>query len=137
MALPRTKFREIVFQLLYSQNFQPVNNEFIPFMMNILKTTKKNIELANDRILIIYQKLEDIDKLIKKNAGDQYKIERISKVELNVLRLAIFELLYDKTIPAKVAISEALRLCRKFGNKDSTKFINAILDNEYKILYPS
>ena len=132
MGLPRKKFREVVFQMLYSHNYQVMNDsEFVPFMMNILKTTKKNVKEACEKIVKIDQELSKIDEIIKNDAID-YKIERISKVELNVLRLGLFELLFDEEIPSKVAISEALRLCQKFGNIDSTKFINAILDSEYK-----
>ena len=132
MGLPRKKFREVVFQMLYSHHFYLVDDvEFVPFMMKILKTTKKNVKEAYDRILLISKELSNIDEIIEKDAID-YKIERISKVELNVLRLGLFELLYDKEIPSKVAITESVRICRKFGSRDSAKFINAILDSEYK-----
>lgn len=134
MGLPRKKFREVVFQVLYSHNYGDVADaEFIPFIMNILKTTKKNVKDACEKIVKIEEKLPAIDEIIKNKAID-YRIERISKVELNVLRLGLFELLYEKDIPAKVAIAEAIRICQKFGNRDSAKFINAILDNEYKKL---
>lgn len=134
MGLPRKKFREVVFQVLYSHNYGDIDDvEFIPFIMSILKTTKKNVKEACEKILKIQENLPSIDEIIKKEAID-YKIERISKVELNVLRLGLFELIHDKEIPPKVAISEAIRICQKFGNRDSAKFINAILDNEYKKL---
>lgn len=132
MSLPRKKFREVVFQMLYSHNFQEVEDcEFLSFMMKILKTTKKNLKEAHERIMVIHQKMEALDEIIKKSSVD-YKIDRISKVELNVLRLGLFELLFDDDVPDKVAIAESIRLCRKFGNRDSAKFINAILDGEYK-----
>jgi transcription antitermination protein NusB len=139
MPLPRKKFREFVLQILYTSNFQRVEDfpkeedeEFISFMMSILKTTRKNVREVCERISAIGKQLNVIDEKIRKNAEEAYLFDRISKVELNVLRLGLFELLYDKTIPPKVALSEAIRLCKKFGNIDSDKFINAILDCEYK-----
>ena len=134
MGLPRKKFREVVFQMLFSHNYHLLDDiEFVPFMMFVSKTTKKNIKDAQDKIVVIDKELTKIDEIIKNDAID-YRIERISKVELNVLRLALFEMMFDEEIPPKVAIAEAIRLCQKFGNRDSAKFINAILDNEYKKL---
>lgn len=131
MALPKNKFRELVFQLLYSQDFLRIKGEdYLPFMMAFFKTGKKNVKLAYERGLEVLKKLEKIDSMIVKASPD-YRIERISKVELNVLRLGLFEL-FSKDVPEKVAISEAVRLCRKFGTRQGAKFVNAILDNLYK-----
>ena len=130
--LPRKKFREVVFQLLYSHHFIRIEgDDYIFFMMKILKTTKKNIKEAYEKIMEIEKKILKIDEIIKTSAID-YKFERISKVELNILRLGLYELLFDDNIPAKVAMSEAIRLCRKFSSRQSAKFVNAILDGEYK-----
>jgi transcription antitermination protein NusB len=75
--------------------------------------------------------LEEIDLMIS-NTSHSYAFERIQSVERNVLRLGVFELFFDPSIPPKVAIAEAMRLARKFGTKESAVFVNAILDTLYK-----
>jgi transcription antitermination protein NusB len=61
-------------------------------------------------------------------ASEHWKISRITYVDKNILRVAIFEMLYSPEIPPKVAIDEALELGKKFGSEDSKDFINGILD---------
>lgn len=135
MALPPQKFREIVFQILYSYGFnfevQGEENEMIPFMMHELKVTKRTMVEAHERMNAVLGKQEEIDAQIKE-ASTEYSFERISRVELTILRLGLFEILFDSGIPPKVAIAEAIRLCRKFGTPESADFVNAILDGIYK-----
>jgi transcription antitermination protein NusB len=127
--LPKRKLREIVFQLLYSNDFFKIDgDEYISVMMKMLKTTKKNILAAYEEVKLVEKEVSSIDVIIRKNSKD-YRFERISKIELNILRLGFYEILYKK-LPLKIAISEALRLCTKFSGKDSAKFINAILDSK-------
>ena len=130
MSLPQKKFREIVFQLLFSHDFYKIDgDDFIPIMMKLLKTTKKNISSVKDYLDLILQKKDDLDNLIEQKAKE-YKLNRISKVELNILRLGFFEINFNKEIPKKVALAEAMRLTKKFGSSSSTKFINAVLDSK-------
>lgn len=70
---------------------------------------------------------EEIDNVIKENLN-KWKIERISKVNLSILRLAAFELLYDEEIPKAVTINEALEITRKYSDEKSVSFINGVLD---------
>jgi len=79
----------------------------------------------------ILAELPEIDALIR-NTSTSYRFERIQSIERNVLRLGIYEILYDDTIPPKVAIPEALRLSKKFGTPESAMFVNALLDTIYK-----
>ena len=131
MPLPPQKFREAVFQVLFMSDFAPVPDEMVHFMMGELKTTRREISLAIDRVKSILEKKEPIDEAISLQSTE-YSLERISKVELAVLRLGLYELLFDATIPAKVAIAEGIRLTRKFGTNESAQFINAILDAVHK-----
>jgi N utilization substance protein B len=132
MALPPQKFREIVFQLLYSQDFTPIDPaESIPFMMHELNVTKRTMLEVHARIDKILEKYPEIDRKIEASSIS-YSFERISKVEKTILRVGVFELLYDDAIPEKVAIAEAIRLSRKFGTPESAQFVNAILDAIYK-----
>lgn len=130
MGLPPQKFREAVFQILYSQDFVVSEEEIVPFMMNELKTTRKAMGEARQRAQQVLAKISEIDSLIKASSTE-YSFERISGVERTILRLGIFEL-SDPQIPPKVAIAEAIRLCRKFGSPESAQFVNAILDGVFK-----
>lgn len=103
----------------------------VPFMMQELKATRKAMVDARVRMGLVLAKLGEIDPLIAAGSTE-YAFERISRVERTVLRLGIFEILFDDSIPPKVAIAEAIRLCRKFGTPESSQFVNAILDGVYK-----
>ena len=131
MPLPPQKFREAVFQILYSYDFEPGSEEIVPFMMQELQATRRSMAEARARVEQILAKMEEIDPYIV-NGSTEYSFERISRVEKTILRLGFFELFFDPSIPDKVAIAEAVRLCRKFGTPESSQFVNAILDGVYK-----
>ncbi len=128
VALVKRKFREIVFQILFSNIFlKSDEKDIIPFIMKLIKTTKKNALIALRYVNDIVANLKKIDAEIKK-VSYSYELERICKVEITILRLALYEMLFDENIPNKVAISEAIRLTKKFASGKSVSFINAILD---------
>jgi N utilization substance protein B len=126
MALPKQKFRELVFQLLFSGDFGS-DEEVISLLMGELAVSKKTVREAIEHKAQIEAKQTEIDRLIA-NTSKSYDFERISRVERSILRLGIYELLHDTTIPLKVAIAEAIRLARKFGTPESASFVNAVLD---------
>lgn len=130
MPLPPQKFREAVFQILYSCDFA-YSEEIVPFMMEELKATKKAMGDAQRRVNEILLKKEEIDALIG-SRSTEYSFERISRVEKTILRLGVFEILFDSSVPPVVVIAEAIRLCRKFATAESSQFVNAILDGVYK-----
>ena len=135
MALARQKLREIILQILFSNIFVESNeNVFVPFMMKLLKTTKKNVLSAFFYVAKIHEKINIIDDDIKLTST-AYDINRITKVELSVLRLALYEMGFEKNMPCKVVISEAIRLTKKFSTKQSVSFVNAILDSIYHQKY--
>ena len=81
----------------------------------------------------VVQRIKEIDKIIEQ-AAPQWPIDQISIIDRNVLRLGLYELLYeDKTaVPPKVAINEAIELAKSFGGENSGKFINGVLGTVYK-----
>lgn len=132
MPLPIQKFREILFQLLYSCDVgNPLEKDMIPLIMKEVSVTKKTVKEAQARVNLIIEKLPTIDSIIG-HTCTSYSFERIQNVEKNILRIGTYELLFDDQIPPKVAIAEAIRLARKFGSPESAAFINALLDNVYK-----
>jgi N utilization substance protein B len=131
MALPPQKFREAVLQILFAQDFGFESDEMVSFMMGELKTTRRNMIEAQERAASVMAKCPEIDLYIT-GGSTEYSFERISRVEKSILRLGFFEIFFDDTIPPRVAIAEAIRLCRKFGTPESSQFVNAILDGVYK-----
>ena len=132
MALSQQKFREIVFQLLYSQDIGRPNEALMTeLMMAELAVSKKNVRLAQERVHHIQERLSEIDPLIS-SVSTSYDFDRIQSVAKNILRLGVFELFFDDQIPPKVAIAEAIRLSRKFNTPESASFVNALLDHLYQ-----
>lgn len=134
MAVPQEKQREIVFQLLYGYDLGRAasEEELVNLIMKELSVTKKTVTDAQERVRHIAAILPELDQMIKA-ALQAYQFDRVQTVERNILRLGLFEIFFDDQIPAKVAISEAIRLTRKFGTPESAGFVNAILDSLYKI----
>ena len=132
MALQPQKFREIVFQILFSKEFEPEDSlETALMLMDELKVTKRSVLEAHARADAIRQRLPELDEKISQ-MSHEYQFERISTAEKSALRLGLFEILYDDSLPPKVSIAEAIRLTRKFGTPESANFVNAILDAVYK-----
>jgi N utilization substance protein B len=132
MALSQQKFREIVLQLLYSQDIAHPNEALMTdLIMAELAVSKKNVRLAQERVHRIQEHLAEIDRLISA-VSTSYDFERIQAVTKNILRIGVFELFFDEQIPPKVAIAEAIRLSRKFNTPESASFVNALLDHLYQ-----
>ena len=132
MTLPKRKFREIVFQLTFSKDLNSGTDALLSCsLLDQMKISKKNLREAFDQVAHIIEKQEEIDALISKGSKS-YDFTRISLVERNILRIAVFELFFEKKLPFKVVISEAIRLTRKFGTPDSAAFVNAVLETIYQ-----
>jgi N utilization substance protein B len=107
-----------------------VNKEFnlnnIPEYIEHFELEDMDVDYLEKTIADMIDNMEEIDKYIRDNSKD-WKINRIAKVDLAVLRIALSEILYNKTIPESVSINEAVEISKKFSNEDSHKFINGIL----------
>ena len=124
----RTAIRENTFKLIYSLEIQKPENleEQIDLFFesnNIEEQAQKDIKGA---ILGICENSESIEKDIEQNLKEEWKINRISKMDLSILKLAIYEIKYNE-IPYKVAINEAVELAKKYGEDKSKNFVNGIL----------
>lgn len=125
----RSEIRELTFKFLYSLEIQV--KEDIEEQMNLYiesnEITNKNvIDYMKDVTFGIEKNKEEILEKIKKNLKSDWKIDRISKIDLVILKLAIYEINY-KDIPFKVAINEAVELAKKYGEDSSKNFVNGIL----------
>ena len=83
-------------------------------------------EYLTGRVASIAEKLPELDEKINAVARG-WKTNRMGKVEVSLLRLATYEILYDEEIPEKVAINEAVELAQRYGTDDSSSFVNGIL----------
>lgn len=127
--------REKALQALFG--IEVGNSDKVIILNEILSSEKLNDSLkqfTRDLVNGVLQNLETIDGYIKKYSQD-WEIERIGKVELCALRIAIYEMLYMDEIPPIVSIDEALELIKYFSGDDSVKFVNGILDRVYKEIY--
>lgn len=125
--MKRKETREETVKIAYSM---AVNDEFDKEMPNKhvehFCVEDVDFEYMNKTISDMIDNLEIIDKYIISNSKD-WKINRIAKVDLSILRIALTEILFNESIPNSVSINEAVEISKKYSNDDSHKFINGIL----------
>ena len=130
----RTEMRELAFKLIYSLEIQNTDNikEQIElyFQQNEIEN-QKAVEYIEDIILGINKNKTEIEDIIKNCLTEKWTIERISKINLSILKLAIYEIKY-KDIPYKAEINEAVELAKKYGEDTSSRFINGALATAVK-----
>ena len=125
----RTAMRESAFKLIYSLEIQKQDNlkeQIDVYFESENIEDKAAKEYIEDAVLGIEEHKEEILGFIEKNLKSDWKIDRISKIDLSILKLAIYEIQY-KDIPFKVVINEAVELAKKYGEDSSKNFINGIL----------
>ena len=88
--------------------------------------TEEEAAYIRGRFHKIEEKIEELDKMLNE-ASKGWKVNRMSKVDLAIMRLAVYEMKMDEDIPVKVAINEAVELAKKFGGDDSPAFVNGVL----------
>ena len=132
--MKRSAIRELAFRLIYSLEIQGTENleEQIELYLECNEVEEVEAkEYIKDAILGIKDNIQEIQELIEKNLKADWKIDRISKIDLSLLKLAIYEIKY-KEIPYKVAINECLELSKKYGEESSKNFVNGILASVVK-----
>ena len=125
----RTAIREKDFKLIYSLEIQKYEDLQEQINLYFESENIENLEAKEyieDAVLGIEKNKEKIVSLVEKNLKSDWKIERISKIDLAILKLAIYEIKY-KDIPFKVVINEAVELSKKYGEDTSKNFVNGIL----------
>lgn len=132
----RSKIRELAFELLYSLEIQKVEKESIEEQIKIFLETneitdKKAEEYFTDVVYGIQTNSKKIQETISSNLASNWKIERISKISLVLLKLSTYELIYKK-IPYKVVINEVVELAKLYGDENAPSFINGVLGNIVK-----
>lgn len=124
--LSREKAMELLFGMTLSKD--TMEDAVEAFVENYEGDIKEiDLTYVKQVLIGVNNNKEAIDKVIQDNLHN-WKIERISKVNLSILRIATYELLYDKEVPRGVAINEALEITRRYSDEKSVSFINGVLD---------
>lgn len=130
----RKRSREIAMELLFSMtiNKNTLEETFNTFIEEYeMKLEIIDVEYIKSILKKVEDNKEEIDARIEKSLN-KWSIDRISKVNLTILRIAIAEMLYFDDIPEKVSINEAIELTKKYSDEKSVAFVNGLLDNTLK-----
>jgi len=124
----KSTIREVTFKLLYSLEIQKNQEpETIDLFLEAEEITEEKVkQIIKEDVENINKNLDEILVHISNNLKADWKLERISKINISVLKLAIYEMLYKK-VPFKVVINEAVELAKKYGEDTSSSFINGVL----------
>ena len=134
--MSRTKYRDMAFKLIYSLEIQKVDNleeQINCYLEDYEISGKEATEYIIDMAKGINENSEEITNIIRSCIQDNWSIERISKINLSILKVAVYEIKY-KNIPFKAEINEAVELAKKYGEETSGKFINGALASVVKKL---
>lgn len=129
MTMVRSELREHIFKMLFQIEFNDAEDmpERIKNYFELLEdAADKDKEYIQAKYQAVMEKLPQIDSLLNENAKG-WKTSRMNKVDLTILRLALYELKWDEDIPEGVAINEAVELAKRFGGENSSSFVNGIL----------
>ncbi len=130
--MKRREQREQIFALLFRVEFNTPEemdeqvSMYVDEMKEVEPLSGKDEEYIVGKYKKIADRIEEIDGILNE-ASQTWKTSRMSRVDLTVLRLAVYEMKFDEDIPEKVAINEAVELAKKYGGDESPAFINGVL----------
>lgn len=133
--MTRRELREHIFLLVFRLEFHTY--EEMPEQVRLyFEELEEPTELSDEEYIenktkAIFERLTEIDDDINSRA-EKWNTERMGKVELSIIRLAVYEILFDDDVPAAVAIDEAVELSKKYGQEDSGAFVNGVLSKFVK-----
>lgn len=127
--MTRRQLREMIFKMLFGVEFHEVSE--MPEQMQVYGEAEEAWDVEDGAYITtksndIVAHLEEIDAAINEVA-EGWKTSRMGKVDLTLLRLAVYEMKYDEDVPEGVAINEAVELAKKYGTDESPAFVNGIL----------
>lgn len=133
----RSQAREEAFKLIFSitaqkDTYPEAVEIFKEENASLKKSDKKQFNYIVTAAVSVFEKCTEIDKIICDNLSDDWKIERLSKVSLAVLRLAVYEIVFDSDIPDKVAANEAVEIAKKYDIDEAPGFINGVISSVIK-----
>ena len=126
MRRTRSESREQAFTLIFEKSFNPGTEMEDIIDLGVEHDLIKEDDFARNLAQKVWDKLYTIDAIIEKHSKN-WKMHRISKVALSVMRLSICEMLYIPEVPVGVSINEAVKLCKKYATEEDASFVNGIL----------
>ena len=128
--MSRRELRELIFKLLFRVEFNQkeelAQQEVFFFEDEENQAEEEYSDQVKGKFRRIVERLDEIDAMLNEKAKG-WSTNRMGKVDLTILRLAVFEIKYDEEIPTGVAINEAVELAKSYGTDDSASFVNGIL----------
>jgi N utilization substance protein B len=131
--MSRRELREYIFKLIFRVEFNDLEEMpqqeryfFENFELEERQISEKDSKYISEKSNKIIDKLGEIDELINTHTKG-WTTERMGKVDLTILRLAVYEIVFDEDVPTGVAINEAVELAKKFGQEESSSFVNGVL----------
>ena len=131
----RRELREHIFKLLFMSQFnstEEMEGQTGLYLENLQPLDEQDQTYIQEKYQKITEKLPEIDELIN-SVSKGWKTRRMSRVDLTILRLAVYELRQEESIPVSVSINEAVELGKRFGGETSSSFINGILGHIAKM----
>jgi N utilization substance protein B len=128
----RSRAREVVLQILYEDDLNPSRNMAASdrFLCRRLNHDEALIEFARTLLSGVRRNRTELDEVLAARA-DNWSLNRMAVTDRNVLRLGAFEILHAET-PGRVAINEAVELAKRYGARQSSQFVNGVLDRLLK-----
>ena len=127
--MKRTEQREHIFKMLFGVEFnagEDMPEQLELYFGQLEGAGEKDLDYIREKVQKIASKVEEIDALINEHTT-RWKTSRMNKVDLTILRLAVYEMRWDEDVPTGVAIDEAVELAKKYSSEDGPSFINGVL----------
>ena len=126
--------RSWVLQVLYLWGAQAPGPSLTEALDTVLRTRRMSpdrVGLVTHRVQMLEEHLEEVDQAIR-DSMDNWRLERLSRLDRAVLRLAVVEIIFPCDVPPRVAIQEGIRLAGQYGGDESPRFVNGVLDAVYR-----
>ena len=125
----RSELREHIFKMIFGLEFteeEQIEKQLELYLDQLDEVSEKDLSYMLAKAKAIAEKVCEIDAMINENATG-WKTTRMNKVDLSILRLAVYEMKFDDDVPVKVAINEAVELAKRFSGDEGPAFINGVL----------
>ena len=125
----RSELREHIFKMIFGLEFsenEQIDEQLELYLDQLVDVREKDHDYMLAKTKGIAEKVDEIDQIINENTTG-WKTSRMNKVDLSILRLALYEMKWDEDVPVKVAINEAVELAKRFSGEEGPAFINGVL----------
>ena len=129
VIMSRREIREHLFRMLFRKDFHEdteLNEQIDLYFESLEEPKEEDLLYLKEKFHKINERIPEIDAILAE-ASSGWKLNRMGKVDLTIMRLAIYEIKYDEDIPVKVAINEAVEIAKIFGGDSSGSFVNGVL----------